>query len=135
MKQLQTSKMGIVGNAYIDLTKEERQYHWYGERLQRPLPYLENFMPLLLISLISAVDDSTRYRYHLNKPVVFTYSFSQKNALVNYYGQMATLQRMRSRKDSSAASKAQHLRVAVCRWSFVILLAVHSKVLPLTLLL
>ncbi|KRY22228.1 hypothetical protein T12_6128, partial [Trichinella patagoniensis] len=121
------------------LTKEERQYRWYGERLERPLPYLKNFMPLLLISLISAVDDSTRYRYHLNKPVVFTYSFSQKNALVNYYGQIATLQRMRSsdsretlkhlieRKDSSAASKAQHLRVAVCRWSFVILLAVHSK--------
>ncbi|KRX58589.1 hypothetical protein T06_11367, partial [Trichinella sp. T6] len=88
--------MGIVGNAYIDLTKEERQYRWYGERLQRPLPYLENFMPLLLISLISAVDESTRYRYRLNKPVVFTYSFSQKNALVNYYGQMATLQRMGS---------------------------------------
>ncbi|KRY38088.1 hypothetical protein T01_6196 [Trichinella spiralis] len=38
-------------------------------------------------------------------------------------------------KDSSAASKAQHLQVAVCRWSFVILLAIHSKVLPLTLLL
>ncbi|KRY05687.1 hypothetical protein T12_7035, partial [Trichinella patagoniensis] len=121
---------------------------------------LENFMPLLCekpflltTSLISAVDDSTRYRYRLNKPVFFTYSFPQKNALVNCYGQIATLQRMRlsdsrgtkrplvetlkhitERKDSSAASKAQHLRVAVCRWSFVILLAVHGKVLPLTLL-
>ncbi|KRZ93693.1 hypothetical protein T08_10216 [Trichinella sp. T8] len=45
-----------------------------------------------------------------------------------------TLKHITERKDSSAASKAQHLRVAVCRWSFVILLAVHSKVLPLTLL-
>ncbi|KRY04716.1 hypothetical protein T12_10070, partial [Trichinella patagoniensis] len=63
---------------------------------------LENFMPLLCekpflltTSLISAVDDSTRYRYRLNKPVFFTYSFPQKNALVNCYGQIATLQRMR----------------------------------------
>ncbi|KRX54085.1 hypothetical protein T06_93 [Trichinella sp. T6] len=41
-----------------------------------------------------------------------------------------TLKHITESKDSSAASKAQHLRVA----SFVILLAVHSKVLPLTLL-
>ncbi|KRY27333.1 hypothetical protein T01_11263 [Trichinella spiralis] len=114
-------RVGIVGNAYIDLTKEERQYRWYGEQLERPLPYLENFMPPLLmrkatfidnvsqkcsseitdnlsftIIFTVEVDDSTRYRYLLNKPVVFTNSFSQKNALINHYGQIGTLQRMRS---------------------------------------
>ncbi|KRY30175.1 hypothetical protein T01_14841, partial [Trichinella spiralis] len=49
--------VGIVGNAYIDLTKEERQYRWYGERLERPLPYLENFMPLLLIQKVTFIDN------------------------------------------------------------------------------
>ncbi|KRX13383.1 hypothetical protein T07_10500 [Trichinella nelsoni] len=87
------SSVGSPRNAYIDMTKEESQYRWYGERLERPLPYLENFMPLSLmrkatfidnvsqkcsseitdnLSLISTVDDGTRYRYRLNKPVVFT---------------------------------------------------------------
>ncbi|KRY27334.1 hypothetical protein T01_12915, partial [Trichinella spiralis] len=51
------NKVGIVGNAYIDLTKEERQYRWYGERLERPLPYLENFMPLLLIQKVTFIDN------------------------------------------------------------------------------
>ncbi|KRZ48302.1 hypothetical protein T02_11190 [Trichinella nativa] len=49
--------VGIVGNAYIDLTKEERQYRWYGERLERPLPYLENFMPLLLMRKVIFIDN------------------------------------------------------------------------------
>ncbi|KRY07682.1 hypothetical protein T12_13066 [Trichinella patagoniensis] len=50
----------------------------------------------IILTVASFLRLMTRYRYRLNKPVVFTYSFSQKNALIKYYGQIATLKRMRS---------------------------------------
>ncbi|XP_003375308.1 glyco protein hormone beta-5 [Trichinella spiralis] len=81
------NKVGIVGNAYIDLTKEEREYKCSSE--------ITDNLSFTIIFTVE-VDDSTRYRYLLNKPVVFTNSFSQKNALINHYGQIGTLQRMRS---------------------------------------
>ncbi|KRX39221.1 hypothetical protein T09_13578 [Trichinella sp. T9] len=44
-----------------------------------------------------------------------------------------SLQHITEWKDSSAASKAEQLRVAVCRGSFVLSLAVLNKVLALSL--
>ncbi|KRX35455.1 hypothetical protein T05_13268 [Trichinella murrelli] len=44
-----------------------------------------------------------------------------------------SLQHITEWKDSSAASKAEQLRVAVCRGSFVLSLAVLNKVLALAL--
>ncbi|KRX32195.1 hypothetical protein T09_1054, partial [Trichinella sp. T9] len=69
--------MGIVGNAYIDLTKEERQYRWYGERLERPLPYLKNFMPLLLMWKATFIDNvsqkcSSEITDNLSFTIIFT---------------------------------------------------------------
>ncbi|KRX54084.1 hypothetical protein T06_16580, partial [Trichinella sp. T6] len=60
------------------LTKEERQYkRWYGERLERPLPYLENFMPFLLMRKATFIDNvsqkcSSEIADNLSFTIIFT---------------------------------------------------------------
>ncbi|KRZ64943.1 hypothetical protein T08_14562 [Trichinella sp. T8] len=50
---------------------------WYGERLERPLPYLENFMPLLLMRKATFIDNvsqkcSSEIADNLSFTIIFT---------------------------------------------------------------
>ncbi|KRX32438.1 hypothetical protein T05_4526, partial [Trichinella murrelli] len=60
-----------------DIHGEKLKKRWYGERLERPLPYLENFMPFLLMRKATFIDNvsqkcSSEIADNLSFTIIFT---------------------------------------------------------------
>ncbi|XP_003373561.1 conserved domain protein, partial [Trichinella spiralis] len=137
-------------NAYIGLTEEERQ-HWFISKLT-----VARYLRSMTTQDRDVVETKQSHiHFHRKMHRLLTTLWSNSSAAMNALAIIQRLIKVRLRtkntatlarfvkrdepllitewNDSSAASKAEQLRDAVCRSSIVLLLAVLNKVLSLTL--